>query len=39
MVIFVPKIYPACHKDDNGIKQGSILTSDDKRVAEHSKAE
>ena len=39
MVIFVPKIYPACHTDDNGIKQGSNLTSADKRVAEHSKAE
>ena len=39
MVISVPKIYPAYHTDDNGIKQGSNLTSADKRVAEHSKAE
>ena len=37
MVISVSKIYPACHTDDNGIKQGSNLAAGaDKRVAEHS---
>ena len=39
MVISVPKIYPACHTDDNRNKQGSNLTVADKRVAELSKAE
>ena len=39
MVIPVPKIYPACHTDDNRNKQGSNLTVADKRVAQLSKAE
>ena len=39
MAIFVSKIYPVCHTDDNGIKQGSNLTSADKRFAAHSEAE
>ena len=38
MVIFVSKIYPACHTDDNSIIQGSNLTVADKRVAELSRA-
>ena len=39
MVIYVPKIYPACHMDVNRIEQGSNLTVADNRVAELSKAE
>ena len=39
MFLSVPKIYPACHADDNVITQGSNLTIADKRVAKHSKAE
>ena len=38
MVISFAKIYPACHTDDNRIKQGSNLTLADKHVAEHFKA-
>ena len=38
MVISVPKHYPACITDDNGIKQRSNLTVANKRVADHSKA-
>ena len=33
-----PKIYTACHTDENGIKPGSNLNTADKRVAEPSSA-
>ena len=39
MVISFPKIYTACHTDENGIKPGSNLNNADKRVAESSRAE
>ena len=39
MVIAFSKIYPACQKDENGIKSGSDLNNADKRVAEPSRAE
>ena len=39
MVTYVPNIYPACHTDDNEIKQGSNLTVADQCVAKPSKAE
>ena len=37
-VLFLSKIYPACHLDVNGIKPGSYLIMTDKHTAEHSKA-
>ena len=39
MYISIPKIYPACQTDDNGIKPGSNLAIADTCVAKHSKAE
>ena len=36
--IVFPKIYTACHMDENGIKPGSNLNTADKRVAEPSRA-
>ena len=38
-VLFLSKIYPACHLDVNGIKTGSnaIMTDTCKHTAEHSK--
>ena len=38
MVIAFPKIYAACHTDENGIKPGINLNTTDKRVAEPSRA-
>ena len=32
MVITFPKIYAACHTDENGIKPGSNLSTTDKRT-------
>ena len=37
-VLFLSKIYPACHLDVNGIKPGSNSIMTDKHTAEHSKA-
>ena len=37
-VLFLSKIYPACHLDVNGIKPGSNSITTDKHTAEHSKA-
>ena len=39
MAIASSNLYPACHKDVNGIEQGSNLNNADKRVAEPSRAE
>ena len=39
MGIAFPKIYIACHLDENGIKPGSNLNTADKGVAEPSRAE
>ena len=36
-VLFLSKIYSACHFDVNGIKPGSKLIMTDKHTAEHSK--
>ena len=38
-VIDFPKLYTACHTDENGIKPGINLNTADKRVAEPSSAE
>ena len=38
MVIAFPKIYTACLTDENGIKPGSNLKTDVKRVAEPYRA-
>ena len=35
---FLPKIYPACHNDTNGIKSGSNSKMTVKQAAEYSKA-
>ena len=37
-VLFLSKIYPACHLDVNGIKPGSNSILNDKYTAEHSKS-
>ena len=37
-VLFVSKIYPACHLGANGIKPGSKSKMTDKHTAEHSNA-
>ena len=37
-VLFLSKIYPACHLNVNGIKPGSNLIMTDKHTAENSKA-
>ena len=36
-VLFLSKIYPACHLDVNGIKPGSNSIMTDKHTTEHSK--
>ena len=36
-VLFLSKIYPACHLDVNGIKPGSDSIMTDKHTTEHSK--
>ena len=36
-VLFLSKIYPACHLDANGIKTGSNSTITDKHAAEQGK--
>ena len=36
-VLFLSKIYPECHLDLNGIKQGSNSIITNKNTAEHSK--
>ena len=36
-VLFLSKIYSACHLDVNGIKPGSYSIVTDKHTAEHSK--
>ena len=36
-VLFLSKIYSACHLDVNGIKPGSKSIITDKHTAEHSK--
>ena len=36
-VLFLPKIYPACHLDVNGIKPGSNSIMTNKHTTEHSK--
>ena len=36
-VLFLSKIYPACHLDVNGIKPGSYSIMTDKHTTEHSK--
>ena len=36
-VLFLSKIYPACHLDVNGIKPGSNSILTDKHTIEHSK--
>ena len=36
-VLFLSKIYSACHLDVNGIKPGSSSIMTDKHTAEHSK--
>ena len=36
-VLFLSKIYSACHLDVNGIKPGSNSILSDKHTAEHSK--
>ena len=38
-VLFLSKIYPACHLDVNGIKPGSNSIMTDKHTTEHSKIE
>ena len=38
-VLFLSKIYPACHLDVNGIKPGSNPIMTDKHTTEHSKNE
>ena len=38
-VIAFPKMYTACHTDENGINPGSNLNTADKRVAEPSSAD
>ena len=35
-VLFLSKIYPACHFDVNGIKPGSNSIMTDKHTTEHS---
>ena len=35
-VLFLSKIYPACHLDANGFKPGSKSNMTDKHTAEHS---
>ena len=37
-VLFLSKIYPACHLDDKSIKTGSNSIMTDKHTAEHSRA-
>ena len=37
VVLFLSKIYPACHLDVNGIKPGSNSIMTDRHTAEHSK--
>ena len=37
-VLFLSKIYPACHLDDKSIKPGSNSIMTDKHTAEHSRA-
>ena len=36
-VLFLSKIYPACHLDVNGIKPGSNSIMTDKHTSEHPK--
>ena len=37
-VLFLSKIYPACHLDDKSIKPGSNSIMTDRHTAEHSRA-
>ena len=39
VVLFLSKIYSACHLDVNGIKPGSNSIMTDRHTAEHSKTE